>query len=979
MRPDIPWNVAGIPPEAREAARAAARREGLSVGEWMTRRILRSFSDQADAGGGLREAWPANVSSFNVAPDARASRRETEDMLAHVARSETESGEVFRRIEEQLRGVARRLEAAERSQSENNRAMSKAASEINVAAREQAQAFDQLGASVIGLADRIDRVERIASNEGLKDAVKGLHQGLTRVADQIATTASQSAAQISSLAGNLESVAGRIGEVRGDAEASHKLLEQRIAQIEEYVRTVERLSQAGVQAMERQVDERVRAIESKAQSGSDGVARRIEERLADAGQRIDDRIQALEEKRLADQAAAARQLSDRLQAVEQKTLADHDATARQVSERIQRVELLAQSNQNAVVDAMAGVELLKDEFAAAAKREVDAAGAIARLEESVARIEPSGTDPVIDQRLSGIERTLSEIASRFDHPEKAGAALEVDLKRLAERLDAAEAQQRDAFAELRAALKSVAPTVEAPHVPAPEPDQHEPFALFEPPAPPQPEPQAQPAPIGFDDHTDPFAVEEQPPHEPQASPFAFEEPEPPFAPAHEDTPPPLTAETAGLAEPAAPVFTPDTPFAHPDALNDPFAAEPPAAPAADSYLTAARRSARAAAQVESERSPRTGGFAWTTTTDEELEAEPGSRRTYIVIGIIALVLILAIVAGAVLSQRISATSPHSASALFETVKPAAPQPVAAKAVPAKPVPVTAPSSPVMSTVVIPPTDNGAIVAPTPSAPTPSTTSPIKPSAASPTKPPQAIAPAPIRTVPEAHAATSPAAVAPAVQPAPTRMATSAPIDKLSKLANAGNAKAELVVGLKYLDGDGVPVSETDAAKWLERAAEAGLPVAQYRLGTMYERGRGVAQDGAKAVHWYTLAAQAGNRKAMHNLAVAYASGSGVPKNLSEAARWFSKAAALGLSDSQFNLAVLYERGLGVPQSLLDAYKWYAIAAASGDAESKSRIDALATQLNADDRTAAQRAADSFRPQSLSPKANVAPQLSEIAN
>jgi localization factor PodJL len=44
MRAELPWNVAGIPPEAREAARAAARREGLSVGEWLTRRILRSFS-----------------------------------------------------------------------------------------------------------------------------------------------------------------------------------------------------------------------------------------------------------------------------------------------------------------------------------------------------------------------------------------------------------------------------------------------------------------------------------------------------------------------------------------------------------------------------------------------------------------------------------------------------------------------------------------------------------------------------------------------------------------------------------------------------------------------------------------------------------------------------------------------------------------------------------------------------------------------
>src|SRR4029077_10518806 len=118
---------------------------------------------------------------------------------------------------------------------------------------------------------------------------------------------------------------------------------------------------------------------------------------------------------------------------------------------------------------------------------------------------------------------------------------------------------------------------------------------------------------------------------------------------------------------------------------------------------------------------------------------------------------------------------------------------------------------------------------------------------------------------------------------------------------------------------------------------------------------------------------------MHNLAVAYAEGTGIKKDPTEAARWFSKAANLGFADSQFNLAVLYERGLGVPQSLLDAYKWYAIAAMSGDTESKARIDALATQLSADDRAAAQRSVAAFRALPLDPKANVAPQLSDVAN
>src|SRR5262245_14299018 len=138
MRAELPWNVAGIPPEAREAARAAARREGLSVGEWLTRRILRSFSDLQDdpmpferpsyGGGGM----PLDSGGL---PQSAAARRDSEEMLARVSRSETESTESWRRIEDQLRGVARRLDSSERSQSENNRVLSKTAAEMNIAAR----------------------------------------------------------------------------------------------------------------------------------------------------------------------------------------------------------------------------------------------------------------------------------------------------------------------------------------------------------------------------------------------------------------------------------------------------------------------------------------------------------------------------------------------------------------------------------------------------------------------------------------------------------------------------------------------------------------------------------------------------------------------------------------------------------------------------------------------------------------------------
>ena len=77
-------------------------------------------------------------------------------MLARVSRSEIESQNAYGAIDQQLKAVARRLETTERNQTENNRAMTQAATQINIAAREQAQAFEQMGANV----DRAGRAAR---------------------------------------------------------------------------------------------------------------------------------------------------------------------------------------------------------------------------------------------------------------------------------------------------------------------------------------------------------------------------------------------------------------------------------------------------------------------------------------------------------------------------------------------------------------------------------------------------------------------------------------------------------------------------------------------------------------------------------------------------------------------------------------------------------------------------------------------------
>jgi localization factor PodJL len=195
-----------------------------------------------------------------------------------------------------------------------------------------------------------------------------------------------------------------------------------------------------------------------------------------------------------------------------------------------------------------------------------------------------------------------------------------------------------------------------------------------------------------------------------------------------------------------------------------------------------------------------------------------------------------------------------------------------------------------------------------------------------------------------------------------------PLDRLTARAQTGDVSAELQVALRYRERKDVAAE----FHWMSLAAIHGHPVGQYLLAAMYAAGNGTAADPARALQWYEAAALQGNRKAMHALAVAYAQGEGTSASPAEAARWFSRAAGYGYVDSQFNLAVLYERGMGVPQSLLDAYKWYAVAARQGDPEARSRLDALKTQLAADDLAAATQAASTFKPAPFDVAANDVP-------
>jgi localization factor PodJL len=383
-------------------------------------------------------------------------------------------------------------------------------------------------------------------------------------------------------------------------------------------------------------------------------------------------------------------------------------------------------------------------------------------------------------------------------------------------------------------------------------------------------------------------------------------------------------ELPPFAEPLSQTSTPRSavPGAEPIGAASSEAAEPanagqePARLSAVTYLAQARRAAQIAAEAEAELAKRSRNMR-AAERDADGRGKSGVRRLATAAGFIVLVAV-----------------GYSAVRLQSNLVP--PAPTIAASIPSTKAPLQ--------------------VATTSPAALPSSS----PGPATPAAQPQTEAPAAVNQTASAAPAST---LAPAAARATTGLAS------LLAQANSGDMKAATLLGLKYADGDGISVNESEAARWLSKAANAGEAVAAYRLGTLYERGRGVTPDARQAMRWYAEAAKHGNRRAMHNLAVGYADGVGGEKNFAEAARWFKAAAELGLTDSQFNIAVLYERGLGVKQSFSEAYKWYAIAAASGDAESKTRVSALANQLKPGERDAANKAAKAYKPEPINIAAN----------
>lgn len=153
--------------------------------------------------------------------------------------------------------------------------------------------------------------------------------------------------------------------------------------------------------------------------------------------------------------------------------------------------------------------------------------------------------------------------------------------------------------------------------------------------------------------------------------------------------------------------------------------------------------------------------------------------------------------------------------------------------------------------------------------------------------------------------------------------------QMKRLAEAGDAHAQYLLGVLYRDG-GLVIPDTERAQcWMEQAATQNVPAAQYSLGKLLLSDDALVHDPDQGIQWLKAAAQNGNNYAAYALGKEYLNGRYVFKNTEKAADYFRQAAQGDNPWAQYLLGKLYLMGDGVEQDEHTAYRCFQAAAEQG--------------------------------------------------
>ena len=127
---------------------------------------------------------------------------------------------------------------------------------------------------------------------------------------------------------------------------------------------------------------------------------------------------------------------------------------------------------------------------------------------------------------------------------------------------------------------------------------------------------------------------------------------------------------------------------------------------------------------------------------------------------------------------------------------------------------------------------------------------------------------------------------------------------------------------------------------LRAAAARGDAKAQFIIASRYLDGQGVGQDLPKAAYWYQLSAERRLAPSQYRLATLFERGKGVPQDAATALLWYERAAAGGNVKSMHNAAVIAAGSQAGTPNYDKAFRWFKAAADRGLHDSQFNLAVL---------------------------------------
>jgi len=164
------------------------------------------------------------------------------------------------------------------------------------------------------------------------------------------------------------------------------------------------------------------------------------------------------------------------------------------------------------------------------------------------------------------------------------------------------------------------------------------------------------------------------------------------------------------------------------------------------------------------------------------------------------------------------------------------------------------------------------------------------------------------------------------------------ITAVEELADAGDAEAQFVLGLRTLPRQSVPGIPGFSGDWrqskhrLQQAATQGQASAQCGLGRLAQK-----KNPRLAARCFAASAQQGHSEALRQLGLFYLAGRGVDKNSTEAVRLTRESALLGNGQARFMMGRLMDEGRVVPENKIEACQWFLLAAPKNPAARKHAV------------------------------------------